>query len=340
MRVASPYAWLGYTAGFARLHRLARTYFAQAYAAAEETGDTAGGHFAALMEALYHVGFGDWDEVERLNRRALAELRDAGDPTNAEHHMTCLANMECYVGRFDESARHFVQIETAARARRNWQHVAWGLYAACKGMIAQGRFAESLPRLDEAKQLLDQLSDAASQIICHGLYALIHVRSGDDRLARQYADETTARMRRSRAVVYSTIFGYVGTAETYCELLDRARRAGTPAEVAELTALARRACADLRRFSLLFPFAGPAALRYRGQLHALEGEPRRARRALARSVALARKLRLPYDEAQALWLTARYFPAGPADPNLGEATRLFERLGCAWHLDQVRALRS
>ena len=53
IQVASPYAWLGYTAGFARLHGQARFYFDRAYAAARETSDVAGGHFASLMESLY-----------------------------------------------------------------------------------------------------------------------------------------------------------------------------------------------------------------------------------------------------------------------------------------------
>src|SRR5262249_5716813 len=157
--------------------------FDRAAAAAEDTGDIAGGHFATLMEALYHVGFAHWTDAMRLNQAALAALRDAGDPTNAEHHLTCLANSEFYIGRFDDSIRHFEHIRRAARARRNLQHVAWGLYASCKGMIAQGNFDLARPRLDEARALLATLADAASQIICHGLYALLHVRQGDDAAA-------------------------------------------------------------------------------------------------------------------------------------------------------------
>ncbi len=333
IRVASPYAWLGYTAGFARMHGQARYYFDQARAAARETGDTAGGHFADLMEALHHVGFAHWADAERLNRHALAELRDAGDPTNAEHHLTSLANAEFYVGRFDESIRHFEQIMRAARARRNLQHVAWGLYASCKGMIAQGRFDDALPRLDEARVLLDTLADAASQIICHGLYALIHVRRGDDALARRWADETTARIRKSRAVVYSTVLGYIGCAEAYLELADRRRH---QADGPELLALARRAVSDLRRFSLVFPFAGPAAARYRAQLHAVLGHRLRARVGFDRAIALSRKLEMPYDEAQALWLAGRH---QRDERRLDEAARIFERLGCGWHLTQARTRR-
>ncbi len=326
MKVASPYAWLGYTAGFARLHGQARFYFDKAYDAARETGDAAGGHFASLMEALYHVGFAHWADAERLNRTALAALRDAGDPTNAEHHLTSLANACFYIGRFDESIRGFEQILRAARARRNLQHVAWGLYASCKGMIAQGRFDESLPRLDEARALLDTLADAASQIITSGLYTLIHTRRGDWSAARAAADDTASRIKKSRAVVYSTVLGYVGCAEGYLELAARD---------ASVMPLARKAVSDLRRFSILFPFAGPAYQRYRAQLHALDGETRRAARGFERAIALSRKLTMPYDEAQASWLAGRYI-----DPrHTAHAAWIFERLGCQWHLEQTKRAR-
>jgi serine/threonine protein kinase/tetratricopeptide (TPR) repeat protein len=325
LQLASPYAWLGYTSGIARLHAPARFYFGQAHAAANATGDLAGGHFASLMEALYHVGFARWPDAERLNRASLEELRDAGDPTNAEHHLTCLANLEMYTGRFDESIRHFEQILRAARARRNLQHVAWGLYASCKGMIAQGRFDESLPRLDEAKALLDTLADAASLIITHGLYALLHVRRGEDDKARAMADETAARIAKSRAVVYSTILGYIGCAETYVELYGRRRGP-------ELLEKANAACAGLRKFALVFPFAEPAAVRYTAQLQAIEGKSLRARRGLEKAASLARSLSMPYDEAQALWLEGRYFGDRR---RLGAARVIFDRLGCAWHREQT-----
>jgi tetratricopeptide (TPR) repeat protein len=321
--VASPYAWLGYTAGFARLHGQARYYFDRAYDAAREAGDVAGGHFASLMESLYHVGFAHWTEAERINRGALAALEHTGDPTNAEHHGTMLANALFYVGRFDESIRGFEQVLRTARARRNLQHVAWGLYAGCKGMVAQGRFDEALPRLAEARAVLDTLEDSASQIITSGLETLAHVRRGDHDAARAAADDTTRRLRSSRAVVYSTVLGYLGCAEGYLELAAHDR---------SLMPTAARAVSDLRTFALLFPFAGPAYARYRAQLHALTGHPRRARRGFERAVALSRRLAMPYDEAQALWLASRY-----GDPRRAvDAARIFERLGCRWHLAQIR----
>jgi tetratricopeptide (TPR) repeat protein len=316
----------------ARMPGLARSYFALAQDAARATGDLAGKHFSSLMESLYHLCFARWTECEPLNRAALAELQDAGDPTNAEHHLTALANTQYYVGRFGESAQNFEQIRVAARSRHNLQHEAWGLYAWCKGMIALGRFDESLPRLHEARALLDRLSDTSSTLITCGLYAQLHVRSGHDAEARRMADETSARIDQQRVVAsYATIVGYSGAAEAYLELADRARRRGA-ADAADLLERARAACGRLRRFALLFPFGGPARLRYRAQLAALEGDLPAARRGFDRAIEASRRLAMPYDEAQALWLASRYIP----DRGRAEAARaIFARLGCAWHLAQL-----
>ena len=327
--VAAPYAWLGYASGIARLHPLARFYFARAYDQARATSDSAGRHFAAVMEVAYRLGFGYWADVERIARQALAEVDAAGDPTNAELHMTGLANVMFYTGRYAESEKLFEQILASSRARRNLQHHAWGLYGRCLSMTATGKLADSLPRIDEAQAILAQLGDHASLIICDGLRTLIHVRRGDHAQARAAADATRARLQKSGIGMYATHAGYVGAAEGYLELADRARGD------TELLGLARAACDDLRRFSRFVPMAGPAALRYRGQLLALEGHALRARVAFTRSADAAHALGMPYDEACAHWLAARYVKsrAGAQD-----ATKLFQQLGCTWHLAQVRAL--
>lgn len=329
--IASPYGWLGYGSGIARLHRLARFYFDQAYANAEASGDLAGKHFSSVMEVAYKLAFGYWDEIEKLGQDALAELNAAGDPTNAELHLTGLANMRFYIARYHESERMFDQIMMASRARRNIQHHAWGLYGKCMSLVARGEFTISMERIAEAAPMLEACGDNASLIICDGLRATVHCRRGEDAQARVAVDDTRRRLPKSGIGMYATILGWVGAAETALELWERA-----PGD-ATLHELARQTCAALRRYSLFVPIAAPAWLRLQGQLHALEGNPARARRAFARAVASARRLAMPYDEATALWLAARYLPTQRR--GLDQAARMFTQLGCAWHARQLEILR-
>ncbi|HWO18335.1 MAG TPA: AAA family ATPase [Kofleriaceae bacterium] len=333
IQLALPHVWLGYTSGLLRLPGVARFYFSRSREAAQATGDTGGKHFSALMESVYHISRARWSAAESLGRAALAELRDAGDPTNADHHVATLACMLYYVGRFEESMELFDEMQVGARARHNPLHEAWGLYGGAMGRIAQGRFDESLPRLHAALAVFERLQAKTSLIIVHGLCSQLHARAGRDAEALRAADEVSARVAELSTIA-ATIVGYIGAAEAYLELADRARRRGAPgsADVNDLLARARAACSRLRRFALWFPFAEPARLRYGAQLAALEGEHRAAQRGFARAIELSRRLAMPYDEAQALWLASRYVP----DRGRAAAAReIFARLGCAWHVAQI-----
>ena len=153
-----------------------------------------------------------------------------------------------------------------------------------------------------------------------GLLTQLYTRTGRDEDARRLADEVSERIARPSTVTsYATVVSYTGAAEAYLELADRARRRGAAGggDARELLRRARTACSRLGRFALLFPFAGPARLRYQAQLAALEGRPRAARRGFARSIEAARRLAMPYDEAQALWLASRHAP----EPGHAEAAR-------------------
>jgi hypothetical protein len=56
------------------------------------------------------------------------------------------------------------------------------------------------------------------------------------------------------------------------------------------------------------------------------------RRGFERAIDLSRRLAMPYDEAQAQWLSSRYFP----DRDRALAARaIFARLGCVGHLTQL-----
>ncbi len=325
IQAASPYAWLGYTAGTVRLHKLAKFYFGQAHQHARDTNDPIGAVFTDLMEGVYQSGFGNWQRVEECGLSGLARLRDAGDPQNVERHTCLLANMYYYAGRFDESIELFDDLLASARSRANVQHTAWGLYARALSLVAKGKHDAALPSLIEASELLASQADIASQIICHGLRALVHLRRGEHAEARRWADDACDKIAQVGTAVYSTISGYATVCEVYVELLDLA--GGRDRELVARLGQALRAA---RTFALMFPFGGPMYHRYRGQAAAIAGKRRRAQRAFDKSIALATRFDMPYDRAQAHLLAARYAPGGDRD-HLDRAAALFDQLGCAYH---------
>jgi serine/threonine protein kinase/tetratricopeptide (TPR) repeat protein len=333
IEAASPYAWLGYTAGTMRLHRLARFYFDRAREHATTTADVPGGAFTDLMEGVYQSGFARWTRVEDVGTRALMRLDGTGDPQNIERHLCLLANAFYYAARFDESVEMFDKLLESARTRQNVQHTAWGLYARCLGLIAKGELEAAVPLLHEASELLATITDVASQIITHGMLGVVYLRLGDTQNARKWADDALHKISQVRTAVYSTISGYGAVAEVMLELLDAAGGRDRA-----LTTRVKQALAATRKFALMFPFGAPMHHRYRGQFLALRGRMLLARRAFARSIELAETFEMPYEQAQTHLIAARHSRGRARAHHIERAAELFERLGCAYHSARIAEL--
>lgn len=353
IRLSAPYAWLGSISGTVRLHALARFYFERARENArarargdndhqdhdDDDDDILGASFTDFMEAVYQTTYGNWPRVEHITSRAIAALREAGAPQDLENNLTALGNAYYYSGRFAESMACFEDILARARARDNRQHAAWGLFSGAFGLLAIGRHDVALTRLREAEELLADQGDTASKIICYGLLSLAYLRVEDFALARYWADRTTHLISESGGVVYSTIAGRASVCEVYLELLARAHAQGLD-ELSALRVRAQRSCQSLRLFALAFPFAGPAADRYRGQLAFLTGKRARGRRLLGASIAAARKYAMPYDQLRAHVLMVRHGRPSAAWQSLHEAEKLGQELGCEHHLQVLADLRA
>jgi hypothetical protein len=120
--------------------------------------------------------------------------------------------------------------------------------------------------------------------------------------------------------VFTISEGFIGTVDAYLELV----RAGDKSAVAP----ARVAVANLSRLARVFPIAAPSATTLAGVLALRTGAERRAARLARKGLALATRLRMPYDVAIA---HATLAEAGEH----GHGTRahtVFRELGCRWHV--------
>src|SRR5262249_6851105 len=144
--------------------------------------------------------------------------------------------------------------------------------------------------------------------------------AGEPARARAAADLATALIGSRRPTVFTISEGFVGAADAYLELARAGQR--------DALGAARVAIANLARLARVFPIAAPAAHALAG-LHQLRaGTPRRAVRHLRRSLALAERLAMPYDQA----IAHRGLAAAVGGDHADQARRLFTRLGCRWHL--------
>jgi tetratricopeptide (TPR) repeat protein len=337
---AATYGMLGMAVGISKLHALGNVYADLARETGRKADDRAGLVFALYAEAGWRVGDGDWRDVRALCRDAL-EIGEAGglpDPQDVAIAETLIAHVEFYLGRFEESQRMYSAIEASARARDNGQFIAWGLYAAARALIPLGRLVEARTKLEEAHERLEKQFDAPSRIICPGLLASLYLALGERQKAVALADLAAARIRRNLPTVFSTVAGYVGTAEVYLAEWERARNEGS--DVGPFRRAARSVILALSILALNIPIGRPYYHRIRGRELRIAGADRSARRAFTRALGWAERLAMPYEEALARAELAALAPAGSAarHEHRRRAETMFAEMQCAGDLARIAPL--
>ncbi|HLL53643.1 MAG TPA: hypothetical protein VK447_08865, partial [Myxococcaceae bacterium] len=286
--VRKQYAQLGYMAGLMRMHALARLYFQKARGGPEEEEPNGIG-IARWYESSYEETFGRWARGADVADDAIRRLSATGDQGELQIARTLRGHADYYTGRFAESLPRFEEIRTAARARGNVQYEAWGTYSGARSLIALGRLDEAVEQLRESLRMLQRQEDRASEFICQGLLATVHLYRGELEAAREAADVVLRMAEGKQPAAFMERHGYEGAAMAYLELWRQGEKgARKPAE---------RACGLLAGFGRLIPLALPAALRCAGQARQLRGHPRWARATWTRGLAVGARMGMPYDEA-------------------------------------------
>ena len=335
-RVPHSYSALGLLAGMLRLHRLAAGYFGRARASTSALKEPSEYAFVLAVESFYYGNFGRWPAARAAALRAEEVLGQTHDPHTHELVQTTLGHVEYFTGHLVAALARYEEVLRSARVRACHQHATWGLFSKARSLAALGRFKEALPLLEEACLNLASRPELQSEIICLGLLGLCWLRMGRSDLARQFADQTLARIRRSYPTGYAVIEGYRAAAEVYRELWTRA---GSSTEAALLAERARDLTRAFDRFVQLFPIGLPMALTHTGEVAEVEGRPQRARRYLERALRYAQAFGMPRDEAMAHLSLYRVLTPSPlCRGHLDQARALFIRLGCAFELGQLEEL--
>jgi tetratricopeptide (TPR) repeat protein len=328
------YARLGYIAGVAGLHRVARRYFERVYYLARTVDDQRALGLGLYLDAFYQLGGAHWRDAEVRGREAVTLLDRIGDRQDSEIADTIATHAVYFAGRFEESRCRYQAIWESARVRSNVQHEAWGMFLVARAQLALGAVEDSIPLFREAQRLLAPLADRFSVSMCDGLLAVAYWRAGDCESALRVATELERKMSGPLLPLAPCVHGYAGLAEVYLSAWqeERALPDGASARAAAL-----RACARLRAFAKLFSMATPAWLRCAAWSQWLRGHRHRASALWLRSAERAAALAMPYDEAIAHWDLVRFGAASGKllEDHQARASQLFSTLGAAYHLRQL-----
>ncbi|MBX3272238.1 MAG: AAA family ATPase [Sandaracinaceae bacterium] len=292
--VARCYAMLGFSLGVARLEALGARYFARARQTAEQHGDERSAVFIGYAHAVYQLGNGAWDVARASIDEARRLAHEVHDLQELEVVETAAANLEYLTGELRASGERFERVYQSGRRRANLQHEAWGLYGAGRSWILLGEIERGRACVERALALYREVPEPISELICHGLLAQVHLAAGDLEAAVAAADETTRRIREAPPAVFSELSGYIAAGRVRLVV---ARRAKGGPEWPAARAAALAAVKDFGRYSFVFPIGKPYELLAAGELAAIEGREKRARKVLGEAVALAARRGMPYAEA-------------------------------------------
>jgi hypothetical protein len=174
----------------------------------------------------------------------------------------------------------------------------------------------------------------ADEIFASGTLALAYLRRQDEEQARLAAQQAANLVAQSQPIALHILEGYAGVAEVYLSLWGAGDRAAVRP--------ARQACAAFRRFARAFPIARPRAWLCEGLAAQLAGHQRRALAAWRRSLVLAERLAMPYEQGRAHYEIGRHLPAShpSGQAHLIRATEIFRDIGAPYELTQAQAAMS
>ena len=175
----------------------------------------------------------------------------------------------------------------------------------------------------------------ASSINANGSLALAHLRLGKYEDALTYADKVIDLAANKSPTVYSMDIGFVGAAEVYFVLWEKAlRNSSRGLDAAQHRLYAEKAIDLLRNFQKVFPIGQAFTLYYQGWYEELIEKPQLAVRSWRRGLEAARKFNLLYEEGLIRVKLASALRDNPAEyrEHLERAIQIFEKMGAAHEL--------
>jgi len=328
------YGMMAFACHAVRLHGLARRYAERVEAAAAQMDAPLSYALALNAISLGLFGIADLDSIRRNTERSEEIYRRFGDWRGWGESMIIRATIALFEGDFAEGLQRYEAVLPVALRSSNRLHQIWAYTGFASAFLRLGRHSEALVAAEQGRALSEENAERVTEISCLGVLAQAYLLLGEPEAARQRAAHAAALIAPSPTPTGSHAYqGYLYTALTFLALWE----AAGPGERAAAAKAARQACGFMRTFARAFPY-GQAGFELCEGLRAwCEGKAERARAALRRSLASARKFKLPYEEGLARYELGRRASGAERRQQLEAAIAIFERLDAAHDLARARA---
>jgi tetratricopeptide (TPR) repeat protein len=328
--LASSYAGMAVLAGFAQLHSLAQTYVDRALQIAEEVNEPSNLITVRVVTSVYQITVGKWDEIRARAEKAKAMCEQLGDYRQWGDSTVILAESALISGDIQYALNLQSYLLEDARRRHNPLQQCWGLFGVAANNIRLGNEAMTIPMLEEALQILEEIPNLASSININGQLALAHLRLGQNEQALAYAGRVIELASDISPTVYSMGIGFAAAAQVFFELWERALKDPShKAEADHLKSFAQKAIKLLKAFQKVFPIGQPVTPIYQGWYEWLTGKHEAAVKSLRRGLEAALKFNMPYEEGLIRLKLAAYAQENldARKRNLWRSIEIFETMG-------------
>ncbi len=323
------YAMMGVLAAGMGWRGIAEDYARKAEEGARARVDDLACQGSAWMTlGLYRLGDARWGEAAEMLEASIRARETLGALRLGEtlSIYTCLLLLR---GEFARARALSDRLLEFGRHVDSQVYETWALGWRAIERLEQDDFAAARELTGAWWSLLEGRADRISGLAYHAHAALLELRERGPGAARAEFRRAVALAERVSPMTPVMLVIYRSLAEVALALWESdgsqtARRR------------ARAACVRLREFAAIFPVGLPAAAMWEGVFEWLSGSRGRALETWRRALGHARRLGMSYDEALIHRTVARRGPGPARRDHLESARALFEALGHASGLEQIR----
>lgn len=320
------YASIGSILGFIPAPALADAYVHRAEGLLQQQTDRKSEAYVALAVGVYEAGQGRFDSALVRFQRSMETAEQIGYHRQRDDCLENLAALAYCQGRFGEGVQLAERNHQSAQERGDPRCQAEALRNQGYCLLALGRTSELQSCVQQLQLLTRHVATQGRGMSSAGwlvLQALLHMGHREPEATLQCLREVERYEEALKIPFWSLMFEHAGLATVWLWLWEM--------QVEGAQKESKKACNRLASHARTFPIAQPAALRCRGLLRWLEGKQSEAQRDWNQSLALARKLAVPYDEALVRWEMGRHLmeQVPTKFEHLREAQALLQRLGAA-----------
>lgn len=320
------------------LHTLAQNYFRRARATLTGLDHLYSQAFVLWREGQYALNNGKWEAGEKAYQQALEISDRLGDRRNWAFALINQGRLAHFRGQFELSIKRSADVYQNGRARNHLEHQAWGLNGQAVSLFQLGKTTQAADLAEQALTLFELIADSGTaEQSTHGTLAVTYLKKGEFEKARNAADKTDGLLKRTSVRIAPSFDSYSNVVYVYLALWERS---GTQHEKSEMKLLAEQACRALHKFARTYPIAKSRTLLWQGLYDWLDGKPHSAQKNWQKSLAVAQKMSMPYDEALAYREIGRHATGAERELNLVRANEIFSRLGVALDADKDNPSKS